>query len=91
MLGYAGSPLSLIKKEVLEDVGLFDESLTSFEIMILLRIIANYTILFLDRPLIKKYGGHADQLSWFEGIEQYRIQFVKILSMSILDQDQFLS
>ncbi len=85
---------SLIKKEVFEDVGLFDESLTVCEDYDLwLRITANYTILFLDRPLIKKYGGHADQLSRVpEGIEQYRIQSLeKILSMSILDQDQFLS
>ena len=85
---------SLIKKEVFEDVGLFDESLTVCEDYDLwLRITANYTILFLDRPLIKKYGGHADQLSSVpEGIEQYRIQSLeKILSMSILDQDQFLS
>ena len=85
---------SLVKKEVFEDVGLFDESLTVCEDYDLwLRITANYTILFLDRPLIKKYGGHADQLSRVsEGIEQYRIQSLeKILSMSILDQDQFLS
>ena len=85
---------SLIKKEVFEDVGLFDESLTVCEDYDLwLRITANYTILFLDRPLIKKYGGHADQLSRVpEGIEQYRIQSLeKILSMSILNQDQFLS
>ena len=85
---------SLINKEVFEDVGLFDESLTVCEDYDLwLRITANYTILFLDRPLIKKYGGHADQLSRvLEGIEQYRIQSLeKILSMSILDQDQFLS
>ena len=85
---------SLIKKEVFEDVGLFDESLTVCEDYDLwLRITAKYTILFLDRPLIKKYGGHADQLSRVpEGIEQYRIQSLeKILSMSILDQDQFLS
>ena len=85
---------SLIKKEVFEDVGLFDESLTVCEDYDLwLRITANYTILFLDRPLIKKYGGHSDQLSRVpDGIEQYRIQSLeKILSMSILDQDQFLS
>ena len=85
---------SLIKKEVFEDVGLFDESLTVCEDYDLwLRITANYTILFLDRPLIKKYGGHADQLSRVpEGIEQYRIQSLeKILAMSILDQAQFLS
>ena len=84
---------SLIKKEVFEDVRLFHESLTVCEDYDLwLRITANYTILFLDRPLIKKYGGHADQLSRVpEGIEQYRIQSLeKILSMSILDQDQFL-
>ena len=89
------SPSSvLFHRSILDDVGYFDKDQKVCEDYDLwLRITANYTILFLDRPLIKKYGGHADQLSRVpEGIEQYRIQSLeKILSMSILDQDQFLS
>ena len=82
---------SLIKKEVFEDVGLFDESLTVCEDYDLwLRITANYTILFLDRPLIKKYGGHADQLSKVnDGIESYRIQSLeKIINSGFLSDEQ---
>jgi hypothetical protein len=34
----------------------------------------------LDEPLIKKYGGHEDQLSKvFDGIETYRIQVLEKL------------
>jgi len=67
---------SLIHKSILEDVGLFDEKLKVCEDYDLwLRITAKYSVLFLDEPLIIKYGGHEDQLSKVpEGIEQYRIQ-----------------
>ena len=85
---------SLIKKKVFEDVGLFDESLSVCEDYDLwLRITAKYPVLFLNEPMIKKYGGHADQLSKVpEGIEQYRIRSLeKILSRSILKEDHFQS
>jgi glycosyltransferase involved in cell wall biosynthesis len=67
---------SLIHKSILEDVGLFDEKLKVCEDYDLwLRITVKYSVLFLDEPLIIKYGGHEDQLSKVpEGIEQYRIQ-----------------
>ena len=83
---------SLIKKEVFEDIGLFDESLTVCEDYDLwLRITAKYKVLYLDQPLIKKFGGHADQLSKVpNGIEQYRIQSLeKILSKCVLTKSQF--
>ena len=82
------SPSSvLIKKEVFETVGLFDESLKVCEDYDLwLRITAVLPVIFLDQPLIIKYGGHADQLSRVDsGIEKYRIQSLeKILSSSSL-------
>ena len=82
------SPSSvLIKKEVFEMVGLFDESLKVCEDYDLwLRITAVLPVIFLDQPLIIKYGGHADQLSRVDsGIEKYRIQSLeKILSSSSL-------
>ena len=59
------SPSSaLIHKSIFEDIGLFDESLKVCEDYDLwLRITSNYPVLFLDEFLIKKYGGHEDQLS----------------------------
>ena len=85
---------SLFHKSVLDDVGLFDEKLKVCEDYDLwLRISAQYPVLFLDELLIKKYGGHEDQLSKTpEGIEQYRIQSLeKILSDGTLTNSQFES
>ena len=85
---------SIINKNVFEEVGAFDESLTVCEDYELwLRVTAKFNILFLDEPLIKKYGGHLDQLSRVpEGIEQYRIRSLeKILSMGSLTETQFRS
>ena len=86
------SPSSvLIKKEVFEMVGLFDESLKVCEDYDLwLRITSVFPVIFLDEPLITKYGGHSDQLSRVDsGIEKYRIQSLeKILSSNSLSISQ---
>ena len=86
------SPSSvLIKKEVFEMVGLFDESLKVCEDYDLwLRITAVLPVIFLDEHLITKYGGHADQLSRVDnGIEQYRIKSLeKILRSETLSAHQ---
>ncbi len=87
------SPSStLIKKDVFKDVGLFDETLRVCEDYDLwLRITSKYSILFLDEPLIIKYGGHLDQLSRVSGgIEQYRIKSLeKLLRSKLLDNSQY--
>ena len=45
-----------------------------------LRITLNHKILFIDEPLIIKYGGHSDQLSKnIDGIEIYRIRSLEKL------------
>ena len=83
---------SLFHTSVIKDVGLFDESLDVCEDYDLwLRITSKYPILFLDQPLIKKFGGHSDQLSRvFGGIEQYRIRSLeKILTSKSLSGSQF--
>ena len=83
---------SLFHTSVIKDVGLFDESLDVCEDYDLwLRITAKYPILFLDQPLIKKFGGHSDQLSRvLGGIEQYRIRSLeKILTSKSLSGSQF--
>ena len=87
------SPSSaLIHKSIFEDIGLFDESLKVCEDYDLwLRITSNYAVLFQDEFLIKKYGGHDDQLSRTpEGIEQYRIKSLeKIISSDLLAKYRF--
>ena len=76
------SPSSIIfKKNIINEVGWFDEGLSICEDYDLwLRITANYKILFIDKPLINKYGGHSDQLSKsVKGIEAYRIKSLENL------------
>ena len=86
------SPSSvMIKKEVFDRIGLFDESLRVCEDYDLwLRITSKLPVLFLDVPLIIKHGGHPDQLSKVDdGIEQYRIRSLeKILGSSLLNESQ---
>ena len=71
------SPSSVvIHSSVFKHVGLFNESLPACEDYDLwLRICAHYPVLFLERALIYKYGGHADQLSSrYWGMDRFRIQ-----------------
>ena len=86
------SPSSvLIKKEIFDDIGTFDESLRVCEDYDLwLRITSKYPVVFLDIPLIYKYGGHAGQLSKVnDGIESYRIQSLeKIIKSGVLSSQQ---
>ena len=88
------SPSSvMLKKAIFDDIGNFDESLKICEDYDLwLRITSKYPVCFLDIPLIKKYGGHSDQLSKaHDGIEFYRIQSLqKILESKILSRPQTL-
>ncbi len=71
------SPSSvLIHRTLLDEVGLFDESLPACEDYDLwLRICAREAVGFVSEPLVVKYGGHEDQLSrrvW--GLDRFRIQ-----------------
>ena len=70
------SPSSaMIKKELFDKVGLFDENLPACEDYDMwLRICCQYPVLFLDEALTNKFGGHEDQLSrqhW--GMDRFRI------------------
>jgi len=91
----AMSPSSvLIHRSVFDSVGLFDENLPACEDYDLwLRISAQYPVLFLEQPLINKYGGHADQLShkhW--GMDRFRIQALdKLLQQGQLSQENNLA
>ena len=75
---------SLFHRSLLDDVGFFDEELKVCEDYDLwLRITVKYPVLYLDEPLIIKYGGHKNQLSKVpEGIERYRIQTLEKLKQN---------
>jgi glycosyltransferase involved in cell wall biosynthesis len=83
------SPSSaIVKREIFEDVGLFDESLPVCEDYDMwLRVTAKHPVLFIEKPLIIKRGGHEDQLSKrYDGMDRFRIRaIVKILRDRCLD------
>ena len=87
------SPSSVIMhRDLLDKVGLFDESLQACEDYDLwLRICANHPVSFIDVPLIRKYGGHDDQLSRrYWGMDRFRIQSLeKIIQSHELQVDDF--
>ncbi|OPY74067.1 MAG: UDP-Glc:alpha-D-GlcNAc-diphosphoundecaprenol beta-1,3-glucosyltransferase WfgD [Syntrophorhabdus sp. PtaU1.Bin050] len=85
------SPSSVVvKKEVFDDVGFFDESLPVCEDYDMwLRITSKYPVLFVDKPLIVKRGGHEDQLSRkYEAMDKFRIEcLLKIIRSGMLGDD----
>jgi len=62
--------------DLFSKIGLFDEALPACEDYDLwLRICSQQPVLYIDEPLINKYGGHDDQLSqqhW--GMDRFRIR-----------------
>ena len=71
------SPSSVVlKKQIFDDYGLFDENLEVCEDYDMwIRITAKEEVGFLDSPLVLKYGGHSDQLSKkFWGMDRFRIR-----------------
>ena len=66
---------AMIHRSLFDEVGLFDESLPACEDYDLwLRICSRRPVLYVDRQLLLKYGGHADQLSRTEALDRYRIR-----------------
>ena len=86
------SPSSaVVSRQIFDAVGVFDESLPVCEDYDMwLRITCRYPVLFVDRELIIKQGGHPDQLSRrFEAMDQFRIKsLAKLLSMGVLTAEQ---
>jgi glycosyltransferase involved in cell wall biosynthesis len=80
----------MLKKNLFDDVGGFDEQLPACEDYDLwLRISCRYPVQLIDKTLIIKRGGHADQLSKAPGLDKYRIQaLVKIIESSLLTPPQ---
>lgn len=86
------SPSSvLMKKSLWSDLGGFDESLPACEDYDLwLRICAENPVLFVDSPLLIKYGGHNDQLSRkYTAMDQFRVRSLdKLLDNGSLSDEQ---
>lgn len=80
----------MLRRGLLDTVGLFDERLPACEDYDLwLRVSARHPVHLIDAPLVIKRGGHADQLSRQPGLDRYRIQSLsKILDSGILSPHQ---
>ena len=65
----------VLHKEIFQQVGLFDEQLPACEDYDMwLRVCLDFPVCYVDQPLIKKYGGHDDQLSRkYWGMDRFRI------------------
>jgi glycosyltransferase involved in cell wall biosynthesis len=82
----------ILRRKLLEEVGLFDESLPAAEDYDLwLRITARHQVGLLDRELIIRYAGHDDQLSSEAGLDRYRIRALKKILRTRLTEDQKLA
>lgn len=80
----------MMRRSLLDEVGLFDESLPACEDYDLwLRILWKYPVELLDPPLVVKRGGHADQLSRMPELDKFRIRSIsKILDCGCLSACQ---
>lgn len=80
----------MLRRTLLDEVGLFDEELPACEDYDLwLRITWRYPVHLIDAPLVVKRGGHADQLSAMPQLDKYRIRsLVKILNRRVLSTEQ---
>ncbi|MDL1967166.1 MAG: glycosyltransferase [Deltaproteobacteria bacterium] len=80
----------MIKRNLFEKTGMFDESLLACEDYDMwLRVSCRYPVYLIDIPLIIKRGGHDDQLSRSSGLDRYRIQSLKkIIDSNLLTEDQ---
>lgn len=81
----------VVKRSLLEEVGVFDEDLPVCEDYDLwLRISWKYPIWLIPEPLVIKEGGAADQLSRsIEGIDRYRIRAIaRLIESGCLSRKQ---
>ena len=79
------SPSSaLLRSDLFKDIGYFDESFPTCEDYdFWLRVTAREKILFLDKPLTIKFGGHDDQLSKkYWGMDRFRVKALEKLILN---------
>lgn len=81
----------MVKRSVLNEVGLFDEGLPACEDYDLwLRISCRYPVYLIEERLVVKEGGGQDQLSFrYKGMDRFRIEaLVKLIKSSVLNERQ---
>ncbi len=80
----------LIKRTLLDRVGLFDEKLPTCEDYDLwLRIAKDTPIHLIQKKLMTRYGGHADQLSaQYWGMDRFRVRTLRKLLRTSLTPEQ---
>jgi len=80
----------MVRRELFERVGLFDESLPACEDYDLwLRVSCRFPVHLIETPLIVKRGGHADQLSRAWGLDRFRITaMANLLTGNVLNDVQ---
>ncbi len=73
---------AMLRRALLDEVGLFDENLPAAEDYDLwLRILRLHPAGLIDRELVKRHGGRADQLSAGHSLDKYRVMALeKILA-----------
>lgn len=84
----------LLERSLLSESGGFDESLPACEDYDLwLKICSRYPVLYLEQALLRKYGGHKDQLSnKYWGMDRFRIHALdKLLRSGTLKREQELA
>ena len=83
---------AMVHRRVFAEIGEFDEDLPACEDYDLwLRLTSRFPVLYLDRRLVIKHGGHPDQLSRrIPALDRYRIAaLIRILESGILsDEDR---
>jgi glycosyltransferase involved in cell wall biosynthesis len=81
----------VIHRSIFEQTGLFNEDLPACEDYDLwLRLCHRFPVFYIDKPLIKKYGGHEDQLSRkFWGMDRFRIRALhQLMALPTLQKSQ---
>jgi glycosyltransferase involved in cell wall biosynthesis len=81
----------MIRREIFDEVGLFDEDFPVCEDYDLwLRIGCRYPIYLINKFMLVKEGGHSDQLSsMLKGMDRYRIKsMIKLLESDCLNESQ---
>jgi glycosyltransferase involved in cell wall biosynthesis len=76
----------MLRRSLLEEVGLFDERLAAAEDYDLwLRVLARYPAHLIDRELLIRHGGRPDQLSAGPALDRYRIMALEKILRQPLD------
>lgn len=79
----------MLRRRLLDEIGLFDEKLLAAEDYDLwLRILARYPAGLIDRELVIRHGGHPDQLSARHSLDRYRVMALEKILQTPLSEER---